>query len=43
MAIVIGVLLLAGIMADVTLNAGDATMFLLRKLFLLIEQLNFWS
>jgi hypothetical protein len=42
MAIVLGSLIVVAMIADQVFNAGDATMFLLRKIFLLVEQLNFW-
>ena len=42
MAIVLGCLILLALIADQVFNAGDATMFLLRKMFLLVEHLAFW-
>jgi hypothetical protein len=42
MAIVLGCLIVATLIADQVFNAGDATMFLLRKMFLLVEHLAFW-
>jgi hypothetical protein len=42
MAIVIGCLILGALIADQTINAGDVTLFLLRKMFILVEHLNFW-
>jgi hypothetical protein len=42
MAIVLGGLIVAALIADQVFNAGDATLFLLRKMFLLVEHLAFW-
>lgn len=41
-ALFLGITLLAGILADVVLNSGDALVFLGKELFLLIEYLAFW-
>jgi hypothetical protein len=42
MAIVLACLIAAALIADHLFNAGTATLFLLQKLFLLVEHLNFW-
>jgi hypothetical protein len=42
MAIVLGGIVAATLVADHVFNAGDGTLFLLRKMFLLVEYLNFW-
>lgn len=41
-AIFLGVLILTGLGADLIFNGGDATLFLVRKFFELIEWLAFW-
>jgi uncharacterized membrane protein YobD (UPF0266 family) len=42
MAIVLGGIVVATLVADQVFNAGAVTLFLLRKMFLLVEYLNFW-
>jgi hypothetical protein len=42
MAIVLAALILAALLADYLLTGGETTLFLLRKMFLLVEHLNFW-
>ncbi len=42
MAIVLGGLIVAALIADQAFNAGTASMFLMRKMFLLVEHLAFW-
>ncbi|MCU0801801.1 MAG: glyceraldehyde-3-phosphate dehydrogenase [Rhodobacteraceae bacterium] len=41
-AIILACVIILALVLDQVLNAGDATMFLLRKLFDLIEYLAFW-
>jgi hypothetical protein len=41
-AFILGGVILAAILADVTLNAGGALLFLLRKFTDLVEYLAFW-
>lgn len=42
-AVWIGLILLAGILADFALNGGSALMFLARKFLDLIEWVDFWN
>jgi hypothetical protein len=42
MAIVLASLILAALLGDYLLTGSETTMFLLRKIFLLVEHLNFW-
>jgi hypothetical protein len=42
LAIVLAVIIIAGLVLDQTLNAGTATLFLLRKLADLLEYVSFW-
>lgn len=42
MAIVIGGTIVAALIMDQVLNAGDATLFLVRKMLTLIEYVSFW-
>jgi hypothetical protein len=43
MAIILGSLIVLAVIADQMFNAGAATMFLLRKMFILVEHLAFWT
>jgi hypothetical protein len=43
MAIILGSLIVLALLADQVFNAGTATMFLLRKMFILVEHLAFWT
>ena len=42
MYLVVAALIVAALVADQTLNGGDAALFLIRKLFQLVEYLAFW-
>jgi hypothetical protein len=42
MAIVIGGIIVAALILDQALNAGTATLFLVRKMLSLIEYVSFW-
>lgn len=42
LAIVLGTIIVAALILDQVLNAGTATLFLLRKIFALIEYVSFW-
>ncbi|MFM7333981.1 MAG: glyceraldehyde-3-phosphate dehydrogenase [Tabrizicola sp.] len=42
-ALWIGVILVAGIIADVALNGGTALLFLARKFLDLVEWVDFWN
>ncbi len=42
LAIVLGAIIIAALILDQVLNAGTATLFLLRKIFALIEYVSFW-
>jgi uncharacterized membrane protein YobD (UPF0266 family) len=42
LAIVLGGCIIAALILDQVMNAGSATIFLLRKIFALIEYVSFW-
>ena len=42
LAVILGVLVILAIIADQTLNGGQAELFLMRKLLDLVEYLSFW-
>jgi hypothetical protein len=42
LAIILGCIIIAALILDLILNAGTATLFLLRKIFAMIEYVSFW-